>query len=338
MSEIEYLGVVFTNTGKFERASKSAVSKASFASYKIRSVLHRSGVDSVKARSALYDSFVRSTLLYGAEVWALQQEDLLERCQTDFLKSLYYLPKSTPGYVIRREFGVGNVIVEVLGRAIRWFQKIMAMDDKRLPRICLEKQLGSVEECPAVYNWASQLRNLFVKANVPSSWGYLLSGCLSDEAVCETLQGLRRFFESEDESRILNSSFCPLYKYFIQSDREFFNSISLSIAKSRVFYQIITSNASFQYLYCSGVSHRFSPLSCCLLCNQDYDTIEHFLLLCPCLANCRSFSGIKTPSSGTIAERVASLISVRSEAEMAAVWRFLVDALETRRFMERMLE
>lgn len=338
VSEIEYLGVIFSNSGKYERAARSAVSKASFTSHRIRSLLQKSGVDSARARVTLFDSAVKSTLLYGVEVWGLQQEALIEGCQTNFLKSLYFLPRSTPGYILRKEFCVTKLIVEVLKRAIRWFQKTMAMDDLRLPKVCLMKQLKSLNNSPVEYNWLSQLRNLFLAANSPLAWENLLSGDFTEETLTNTLIEMRKNIEGEDENRILNSSFCPLYKHVMVKNREFLMSSRLPLSKSRILYQLITSNSTFQSLYCNGVSHRFNPLSDCLLCSKDSDSLEHFLLSCPCLSKCRTLSGVKFSSSENTAEEMAQMICTQNEAQLGALWKFLVDGLETRRFMERMLE
>ena len=170
------------------------------------------------------------------------------------------------------------------------------------------------------------------------AWENLLSGDLTEETLNITLIEMRKNIEGEDENRILNSSFCPLYKHVMVQNREFLMSSRLPLSKSRILYQLITSNSTFQSLYCNGVSHRFNPLSDCLLCSKDSDSLEHFLLSCPCLSKCRTLSGVKFSSSENTAEEMAQMICTQNEAQLGALWKFLVDGLETRRFMERMLE
>lgn len=60
---------------------------------------------------------VRSVLLYDTEVLSLNQEATVEKSQTQFFKTLYFLQSSTPGCVVRRESGLNKLIVDiVIGR------------------------------------------------------------------------------------------------------------------------------------------------------------------------------------------------------------------------------
>ena len=86
-----------------------------------------------------------------------------------------------------------------------------------------------------------------------------------------------------DRARILDSTYCPLYKHILPKDRIFFRESNKSLSKSRVFLQLILSNTRYQTLYFNGVSHGFSPLTECLLCCKDFDTFEHFFY-CPARA------------------------------------------------------
>ena len=61
----------------------------------------RLSIDSPPSRMALYRSMVQSTLLYAAEIWGLLQGDIVEKNLVQFHKNLYFLPRSTPGYVIQ---------------------------------------------------------------------------------------------------------------------------------------------------------------------------------------------------------------------------------------------
>ena len=70
-TEFDYLGVRFGASGCFNVAASTALSKSSFASFKVRSLHSKTGFVSTNSRNLLHQSFVRSTLVYGSEVWGL---------------------------------------------------------------------------------------------------------------------------------------------------------------------------------------------------------------------------------------------------------------------------
>lgn len=63
-----YLGVLFSSSGKFKRASEAFTEKGLMATAKTREVLNRSKTDSIEARMALLNSAVKSTVLYCSEI------------------------------------------------------------------------------------------------------------------------------------------------------------------------------------------------------------------------------------------------------------------------------
>ena len=96
----------------------------------------------------MYSSMVGSVLLYGSEVWGLQQEEILERSQVKFFKTLYCLHPSAPDYAIRVEFDLQKLIVQVFRRVVHWVLKVLAMEDVRFPKICLSRQIFLLELLP----------------------------------------------------------------------------------------------------------------------------------------------------------------------------------------------
>lgn len=338
VSEFTYLGVTFTTSGCFGKAARDANIKASFASYKIRSILQKTGIDSDKARITLFKSFLSSTLLYGAEVWGLQQGEEIENSQCKFIKALYFLPRSTPNYVIRKEFGTTNLLSNILRRAVNWFLKVREMDNYRLPRICLEKQLRSLS-LDSKFNWLAQLRDLFALSNRLDLWTELLNGNFDARSLDDLETSLNSVLIEKDLEKIVNSNYCPLYGHILTRNRDYFRQCHLPLSRARVFYQLITSNTGYQSLFWGGVSHRFMLENRCPLCDLEQDSLEHFLVGCIRLTRCRALAGIDTsPLTTTATERMAKILTVQDEAEMTSVWNFLVDGLEMRRFMVAMLE
>ena len=336
VSEYEYLGVRFSTSGLFSRATNAALSKAGHASHKIRSILGRIGINSNDNRKTLYNSMVRSVLMYGAEIWALRYEENIEKNQSDFLKLLYYLPRSTPGYVLRREFRLSKLIVIVLRRALGWCLKVLAMDDSRLPKICLRRQFELLDTCDVKFNWASQLRSLVLRAGYPELWDRLRDGGYLSVEECEALfGGLESVLFREDSLRIEGSTYCGVYRQLSLLDRDF-QVPSVTLNRGRIIYQLLFLNKDYQSLWAGGVSHHFSPDAHCKLCNlNERDSVEHFVLNCPIVKYCRppSFETIFERADKDYAVAMSSVMKFGNLADVERLLNFVLAALKMRHFV-----
>ena len=57
--------------------------------------------------------------------------DILEKAQVRFLKNLYFLDKSPPGYVARLEFSIDGIEIPIVSRDINWLCKLLDMKGSR---------------------------------------------------------------------------------------------------------------------------------------------------------------------------------------------------------------
>ncbi|KAL1447102.1 hypothetical protein WDU94_003568 [Cyamophila willieti] len=124
-NEYTYLGVLFSSHGVFHKAAEQALSKGRIAVGNVRHILVNSKSDTLESRMKLFQAIVRSTLLYGSETWALRYGDIIEKCQTLFLKSIYCLPKNTPSYMVRVEMGVVKLMYFAFSQTLEWWAKIL---------------------------------------------------------------------------------------------------------------------------------------------------------------------------------------------------------------------
>jgi len=83
-----YLGVRFYSNGLFSETAQGFASKATVASSEVWNICKKSRVPPITTHLKLFDSLVKSTLLYASPVWGLRHEDILERAQNGFLKKL----------------------------------------------------------------------------------------------------------------------------------------------------------------------------------------------------------------------------------------------------------
>ncbi|KAI5728475.1 hypothetical protein M8J77_016684 [Diaphorina citri] len=170
--EYVYLGVKFSSHGVFHKASQQAVSKGRMAVSSVRSILVNSKMESQESRMKLYKSIVMATLLYGAEVWGSRYEEAIEACQSQFLKSVFCLPRNTPHYMIRLEMGVVKLSCQVVKQMLEWWIKLLSMSPERYPRICYNQLMILDQNSSNVvkYNWVSQLKQKLVRLGFGEVW------------------------------------------------------------------------------------------------------------------------------------------------------------------------
>ena len=316
----------------------NALSKSSLASFKVRKVLETVGTVTENSRKVLYDAYTKSTILYGSEVWGLQQEDTLERGQTDFFKQLFFLQRSTPGYVIRQEFGLAKLVLEVVRRAVSWFSKVNSMSKSRLPRLCLDRQLSLLDRRRDGQSWAQKLRGWFWEGGDYDGWNRLTAGTYNGDDLNDLILRLHVARRGRDRGRVLYSSHCPIYKFYANSGRKLLESSSLPIGRIRVFYQLITINNKFQSIYWQGETSKFFPANPCLLCGEAKDSLEHFFIRCPLMKKCRYLHRMAHDSSiGGIEQDMANLLHMTNNTEISRMWSFLRDAMRVRGLFEQML-
>ena len=336
VSEYSYLGVLFTSSGCFAKAAKQLVAKADFAATGIRALLSQADSDSSRSRSLLFKSAVQSVLLYGAEVWALRYEYIIERVQMRFMKFLYGLPRSTPDYIVRLEFDLCALIVDVLAGALRWITRLEAMDDFRLPKICYLRQLELLEHAHDEYNWLKRVEGLFIRAGCGHQWVVVREGRLSFSTVT-VLEDLRSVLEQADRSRVAISVYCPLYRHMLFPVSSELYSHTMPLRLSRIWHQVRVQNARFNRIYWDGFAHSFDASAKCQLCNsRSADTLEHFLTVCTALQDyrrkfgvCRLLASDENPAACSLTR----LRSCSSSEDILMFLRFVVAILRARKFV-----
>ena len=90
-----YLGVTFDSGCSMNEAASERFAGASSAIRNTLALIFRAKLKSWKSISGLFDSLVKSTLLFSFQVWSLRHMDVLERVQNVFFKRILGLPVCT---------------------------------------------------------------------------------------------------------------------------------------------------------------------------------------------------------------------------------------------------
>ncbi|XP_039278830.1 uncharacterized protein LOC120350282 [Nilaparvata lugens] len=238
VSTIRYLGVVFSNSGLFHQAAKDMKRKAASASGCVQRIVVDSRCSaSWSSRAKLFDAMVRSVLLYSSELWALRYWQQLEVIQTKFIKSSFYWPIRTPGYVVRLETGRHHLVYNIFKSAFNWWLRILNMCDNRAPKMCFRRLLATDANENKKYNWASQMKEFFEDIGYGHIWAQQ-DGQVAKVHKTEIFKSFRQKLYNLDAAAAINSPLRVAYHQFTTYDIAPYLESNLPHYKVRLFSQI----------------------------------------------------------------------------------------------------
>jgi len=113
VKEYTYLGVIFAEVPNFYFLlffyyQNFFFPKAKNASAQLSSFAYCTKLNNFESHLTLFNSLVRSTLMYCTSIWGLKYIQEFETFRIGFLKRLFLLPKVTPAWFLRLELETGN--------------------------------------------------------------------------------------------------------------------------------------------------------------------------------------------------------------------------------------
>ena len=124
LNEYKYLGIFLSRSGSYLKTLNHISEQATRAMYGLFSKVRRLSLPADMIIE-LYEKTIKPILLYGCEVWGLGKFDILERVQLKIFKSLFGLRKSTPSYIIYREFGIYPLEIDIFTRMISFWSRLV---------------------------------------------------------------------------------------------------------------------------------------------------------------------------------------------------------------------
>ncbi|KAL1446170.1 hypothetical protein WDU94_005489 [Cyamophila willieti] len=329
-SEYVYLGVKLSSHGVFHKASLQAISKGKMAVSSVKNILVNSRMTSQESRIKLYQSIVCATLLYGAEIWGSRYGDVIEVAQSQFFKSVFCLPRSTPHYMIRIEFGVVKLAYFILKQMLGWWFKLLSMSVERYPRICYNQLVVTDQLARNIekYNWTSLLKKKLVQLGYADIWEAQSPELLKDK-MDEILSTYKTQLTQEDYRRLEGSSYCTFYKELKPFTSNYLLELG-PIDRVRITAQIRLSGSLHVKFYVNRTSFQWDANELCSICNlQEKEDLEHFLSRCPLYTAPRQ----KFISNLIQRSALIDLFKNPTKSEVNNVYFYVVSALKLRSFL-----
>ncbi|KAL1448341.1 hypothetical protein WDU94_000009 [Cyamophila willieti] len=338
-NEYNYLGVLFSSHAVFRKAADQAISKGRVAVGNVKKTMCNSKMVSFDSRLKLFNSIVKATLLYGCEIWGSRYEDAIEIVQSQFFKSIYCLPRNTPGYMVRLEMGVVKLSYYVLKQSLLWLYKLLSMPTDRYPRMCFD-QLEALDQRSRnilKYNWVTLLKTKFVDLGYGDLWENLTAESLKLN-IDVILESYRSELINDDWERLQNSTFCDLYKGLksYPEDHHQFTSEYLfdrksPLAKHRVLAQLRLSGERIVIL-ANNMFYQWNVEEVCGICNMlEAESLHHFLVRCPQYVATRAHFLREILSKYD--DNIALMLNTKDRTERSNIYYYVCGALKLRAFL-----
>lgn len=331
-----YLRVVFSSSGLFRNHMEQALTKTKIALANVKHIMVAAKMESWKDRMQLYESVVKVTLLYAAEVWALRYVEEIEKGQVQFFKNILCLFNNTPNHYIRLETGTVKLVGSVLKMTLKWVAKIQHLQESRLTKLCYARltKLDSAISNRKDFNWLSQVKDLVQKYNEGEN-------SINLENIERNIESLttscEEILHKEDLDRLSASAFNFYYKKLKTQTRqvEKYLTYKVPIDRPRILCHLRTAGDTI-CIYTQGAKHKWKTNEMCTLCNlEKNESVEHVLLECPHYTELRKnfLARINLATDIEITEKLIILLDINSPEKLNQTYFFIKSVLKRRKFL-----
>ena len=125
VKEFKYLGILFTQNGRFVQNTKKLADIACKSMHLLRRRIVNLNLP-IDCQLKLFDQTVVPILLYGCEIFGFENIYAIEKIHLQFLKSIFKLKKSTPNVMVYGEFGRYPLEILVKIRMVKFWFKLLS--------------------------------------------------------------------------------------------------------------------------------------------------------------------------------------------------------------------
>ena len=325
----KYLGIIFSTKLSFTAACKDVSCKAKRALLYIIQRLRQYDNSSVHIFMKIFDAQIQPIMQYGSEIWGLYKASgECEKVHLYALKKFLNVDLKTPNDLVYTELHRYPIVINSYINAIRYWLKIVHMEQTRIPRkayeiLCKLDKKGKE-------TWATKVRLLLFQNGFGYAWEH--QGVGNNKLFLKTLR--ERLIDIRWQNvheHITNSERFSFYSQITCSDSLLPCYISLDLKRH---LKCIMTKFRFGV---SGINtHHFryrnvnQSALLCPFCKDVEETELHFVLCCPLYEGARK-QYIK-PKFWRIPRsiKLTILLSSRNEKTVEDLCRYLYVAFKIR--------
>ena len=279
VSEYRYLGNILSTKLCTNVTQKDIAHRAKVAIILLIKALRKVSHVTPQIFYKLFDAQIMPILLYGSEVWGTKGCRIIESVHLYALKNFLNVSRRTPNDMVYGETGRFPVFINAQIRVVRYWLKILKMDENRLPKRAYRMMM-----CTS-HNWAERTKQILIDCDLGDAWN---SQRVSDEnSFLKTLrEKLLYKFKMGWERRIASSERYTFYREFkcLWKVEQYLYEIDKKVFRDAFirFRLGISELHTHSQRYNIGAEEMLCPL-----CRENFESEIHFLLKCPALHDLR---------------------------------------------------
>lgn len=161
-----YLGVPFYENLDYNKTCNHFMGRANGGVNSLFSMFYRSKIKTLSSRIKLFDSLIRSVVMYCATIWGVECMNKFNVLQTKFLRRLFQLPQKTPNWFLRIEAYVKSLESVLIKNIVYFYARIMKKPENSLIKQCYLVLKYSSSDVKMKHNWYKSIKAELVKYGI----------------------------------------------------------------------------------------------------------------------------------------------------------------------------
>ena len=325
VDEFIFLGTLFNFNGKFNKARKHACNQATKAMFAVISKARKLNLP-IDIQLHLFDSVIQPILLYGCEVWGIEDCKDIERLHLKFCKTILGVSQYTSSAMIYGELGRVPLSVAIKTRIVSYWHRLLTCPTQKLASTMYNIVSHITHMGFNELKWSSYVKSILDECGLGYIW--LNQHTTTREVSTSWLKAkvktsLCDQFSQNWQEMIDTNKNCQAYKCLKSTHGVEQYLLRLPFNCRNIICKFRCRNfylpASPRIFYTEYVENNK-----CTLCNQNAEGDElHYVLKCPALNDARhSLLNIK---EGTELDAIkfANVVSSTDTNDLVKLAKFL---------------
>ena len=331
VSEFNYLGYVISNGGSVQKAINLLADKAVRSMGMLLSTIKRIQVP-FKMLMQLFDTYVKSILNYGCEIWGFSSAEKCERVHRKFLKRVLGVKMSTNTMALYGDTGRFPIFVDRYVRIVKYWLKIVKSDYAN----CIVKSVytdlfNDVINNENTINWVSQVRGLLQRSGFHDVWTYPDS--VDDSKFIPVFkQRVRDQYLTVWNAKILVSSSLEFYKEICPTicTATYLHKL-VNIRYRRALSKLRLASYDLQIELGRHRGIERSERKCTVCDRNEIEDVFHFILICPKYTHIRNQHLKRYYHQRPSMFKLVQLFNDDSLSNLKKLVKYIIEAFQTRK-------
>jgi len=327
VSEYRYLGVALSTKLSTYSIIYNLAGRAKAAVYRVMRSLRKLVHVTPEVVFKIFDCQIQPMLLYGSEVWGMDDCQAIETVHLAMLKQFLNVSSRAPNIMVYGDTGRFPLYINATLRSIKYWLKVLKMEEHRFPFKAYQMLKGIKKG----HTWASKIRDVLTEHGFENVWNE--QGASNEIDFLKSLrQQLINSFNSKWKDDLRRSNRCSLYgsmKSFPQVEMYLY---SLDKKVFRDVWIRFRMGLSDMYMH----RYRYRPevnTTLCPSCRESDEDERHLLLCCPAFESLRVKYLIPFLNQGT-EDPLTYFLSSKESSVIRAVSTYLYHAFKWRSDVE----